>query len=194
MRARATEYIDLDRKFLPVEADKENDPDSIRIMLALRVDRRVSWDNLLEKPRLVILAEPGTGKTEEFQAVTKRLRTVGKLAFFCRIELLQNLDIRQAFDPGLGTSVEFDEWLTGEQQGYFFLDAVDEARLHSRSAFEIALRHFASALGEPSNLNRAKVIVSCRVSNWRATADLDLFLEHLPRPEILKVQKKRKPP
>jgi len=174
-----TEHIDLNRKFWPVEADKENDPESIRAMLAfgIEVDRQLSWEDLLDKNRIVILAEPGTGKTEEFVAVAKRLRMAGKPAFFCRIELLQELEIRQSLV--IGTREEFDKWLTGHKEAYFFLDSVDEARLKSRTAFEVALRRFAETIGERSN--RAKVFVSCRVSNWRATADLSLFLSLLPK-------------
>jgi len=77
-----TEHIDLDRKFWPVEADRENDPESIRVMYAYDWGQQLSWDNLLEKDRVIIIAEPGTGKTEEFKAVTKRLRIDGKSAFF----------------------------------------------------------------------------------------------------------------
>ena len=175
------DYIDLDRIFWPVEADKESDPESIRTMFAFGIGQQLSWDNLLEKDRAVIIAEPGTGKTEEFQAVTKRLRVDGKLAFFFRIELLQaqELEVRHSLD--IGTAEEFDKWLVGKKEAYFFLDSVDEARLNSRAAFEIALRRFANTIGE--SLNRAKVFVSCRVSNWRATADLSLFSRHLPRPK-----------
>jgi len=57
------EHIELDRSFWPVEADKEHDPEAIRIMAALGVGRQVSWDELLKNPRIVILGEPGTGKT-----------------------------------------------------------------------------------------------------------------------------------
>lgn len=179
MSTNKTEHIDLNRKFWPVEADKENDPESIRAMLAfgIEVDRQLSWEDLLDKNRIVILAEPGTGKTEEFVAVAKRLRMAGKPAFFCRIELLQELEIRQSLV--IGTREEFDKWLTGHKEAYFFLDSVDEARLKSRTAFEVALRRFAETIGERSN--RAKVFVSCRVSNWRATADLSLFLSLLPK-------------
>ena len=173
------DHIELDRTFWPVEADKEHDPETIRIMAALGVDRQVSWDKLLKNPRIVILGEPGTGKTEELSAITKRLRNAGNPAFFCRIELLQDLDVRQSFN--IGTSVEFDEWLTGDKEGYFFLDSVEEARLKSRSAFEIALRRFANTMGK--GLNRATVVVSCRVSDWQATADLSLFMMHLPKPD-----------
>lgn len=181
MKALITKHIDLNRKFWSVEADKENDPESIRAMIAFGLGEQLSWEDLLEKNRIVILAEPGTGKTEEFRALKRRLQMAGKPAFFCRIDLLQELEIQRSLD--IGTAEEFDEWLSGNKEGYFFLDSVDEARLTSHKAFEIALRRFANAIGK--KLNIAKVFVSCRVSNWRATADLLLFLQQLPMPKII---------
>ncbi len=181
MSTKVTKHIDLNRKFWSVEADKGNDPEITRTMFAFELGKQLSWKDLLGKDRIVILAEPGTGKTEEFRAVTKRLRMDSKPAFFCRIELLQELEIRHSLD--IGTTEEFDEWLSGNKKGYFFLDSVDDARLKSHMAFELALWRFANTIGE--KLNRANVFVSCRVSNWRATADLSLFLRHLPRLEIL---------
>jgi len=175
-----TKHIELDRKFWPVEADKENDSESVRAMLALGLGKQLSWEDLLGKDRVVILAEPGAGKTEEFRAITRRLRMASKTAFFCRIELLQEMGIQDSFD--IGTSEEFNEWMDGNKEGYFFLDSVDEARLKNHTTFEIALRRFGKTIGE--RLNRAKIFISCRVSNWQATADLSLFLRHLPRPEI----------
>jgi hypothetical protein len=177
-------YINLDRRFWPIEADNENDPETIRTLSVFGDAPQLLWNNLVERCRVVILAEPGTGKTEELRAAAKRLQAAGKLAFFCRIELLQSLEVRQTFD--IGTSSEFDNWLRSDQEGWFFLDSVDEAKLSSHLAFEIGLRRFAAALGE--SLNRAKVVVTCRVSNWRATADLSMFLSSLPTPEIVKVK------
>jgi hypothetical protein len=171
-------FINLDRKFWPVEADKENDPESIRIKYTYGFGEQLSWNNLLEKKRVVIIAEPGTGKTEEFRAIARRLRSDGKLAFFCRIELLNELNFRDSLD--IGTVEELEKWSEGKSEAYFFLDSVDEARLTKRSAFDVALRRFASTIS--GNINRAKVFVSCRVSNWRATADLSLFIRHLPIP------------
>ena len=88
MKALITKHIDLNRKFWSVEADKENDPESIRAMIAFGLGEQLSWEDLLEKNRIVILAEPGTGKTEEFRALKRRLQMAGKPAFFCRIDLL----------------------------------------------------------------------------------------------------------
>ncbi len=180
------QHINLDRRFWPLEPDVENDPESIRVAVAFGLKQAVSWNDLLGKSRVVILAEPGTGKTEEFQATAVRLRAEGEAAFFSRIERLQRLDIHQTFD--VGSKSDFDAWSQGDEEGYFFLDSVDEARLDSRSAFQDALRNFAEALG--GSLNRAKVFVSCRVSNWHATADLAMFLRYLPVPDVITVKKK----
>jgi hypothetical protein len=180
-----TQYIDLDRRFRPLEPDVENDPEITRAAAAFGLDRYLHFDDLLGKTRVVILAEPGTGKTEEFKAATARLRAGGKVAFFFRIELLQRLEVNQSID--IGTRSEFDAWLRGDEEGYFFLDSVDEALLSSHSAFEIALRRFADTLAD--SLNRARVFVSCRVSNWRATADLSMFQRYLPLAETATVNR-----
>ena len=53
-------------------------------------------------------------------------------------------------------------------EGWFFLDSVDEVRLRHKS-LERALRRFASELGH--GLRRAHVFVSCRVSDWQGEED-----------------------
>ena len=125
---------------------------------------------------MVILAEPGTGKTEELRETAIRIRREGQAAFLCRIELLHELGLRLSLD--VGTQAEFDAWIAGEDLGFVFLDSVDEARLSSRTALENALHLCASELG--SALIRARIFVSCRVSSWRANADLELVSRHLP--------------
>jgi len=164
------DYIDLHRKFWPVEADQEYDPQNIRVTALFGAEQQISWEELLTRRCVVVLGEPGSGKTEELRAATKRIRNAGRLAFFCRVELLTE-DVRQAFDIGAGK--EFDEWISGDQEACFFLDSVDEARLSSHDAFEKALRRFADSL--EGSLSRAIIVVSCRVSEWRATADLELL-------------------
>ena len=171
-------YIELNRKFYPIK-DNEKDLEEAKVMAAFGYDKYISWEELLQKPRVVILAEPGTGKTEELKAVTNRLRSKGVAAFFCRIELLEKLDILQALD--IGTSEEFNDWLNGDQEGYFFLDSVDEAHLKGRSTYEIALRRFAEKTSE--HLERIKVFITCRVSDWRTTTDLQQFQKLLPLPQ-----------
>jgi hypothetical protein len=171
-------YIELNRNFYPIK-DNEKDLEKAKVMSAFGYGKYISWEEILQKPRIVILAEPGTGKTEELKAVTNRLRSKGAAAFFCRIELLEDLDIQQALD--IGTSEEFNNWLSGDQEGYFFLDSVDEAHLKGRLTFETALRQFAEKINEYGD--RIKIYITCRVSDWRPTIDLQLFQKLLPIPQ-----------
>ncbi len=177
-------YIELNRNFYPIK-NTEKDLEEAKIMSAFGHDSYISWEELLQKPRVVILAEPGTGKTEELKAVTNRLRSKGATAFFCRIELLEDFEIRGALD--IGTNDEFNSWLNGEQEGYFFLDSVDEAHLKGRLTFENALRRFAEKINE--HRERIKVFVTCRVSDWRTTTDLQSFQNLLPVPPSNKLKK-----
>lgn len=176
-------YIELGRKFRAVEAGMEVDPDSIRYLSSLGLDSTMTWDDLLKKSRAVIIAEPGTGKTEEFKAVSERLRDEGKKAFFGRLEMLQGFDVGDSLD--MGDSAELKEWMEGSKEAFFFFDSVDEAKLKSHTAFESAIRKISTQLRP--GLNRARIFISSRVSAWQATYDLTLFSRFLPEWEQKKV-------
>jgi hypothetical protein len=178
MMADDSDYIQLSRAFLPVEPNTEHDSESLRIRSLIGGERLLTWDDLLTRSRVIVLAEPGTGKTEEFRAAARRLREKGDSAFFCRIENLQEsqFDVRESFD--IGTSEDFDEWLSGEAEGYFFLDSVDEARLLSPKAYETALKKLSLKMGRAEK--RSRIFLSCRVSEWRANGDQGIFNDHFP--------------
>ena len=76
-------YFDLNRRFsaIPVVDDKV-DPSSHRNFRGNATT--VSWDDLLEKKRVVILAEAGAGKTEEMSAACRSIRKAGGRSFFNR--------------------------------------------------------------------------------------------------------------
>ncbi len=171
-------HIKLGRTFRPIGENPEDHGDDIGSLFGNGRPPGITWDELLELWRVVVLAEPGTGKTEEFRETSKRLRREGRAAFLCRIESLQNLGLRESLD--VGTAEELDAWIAGDDIAYIFLDSVDEARLSSRLAFEHALRRCAGEL-RPA-LTHARIFVSCRVSNWRANADRELVSRHLPSP------------
>lgn len=168
-------YIELARKFLTYEPDTEHDSESLRIRSIVGGERLLTWDDLFTRSRVIVLAEPGTGKTEEFKSAARRLREKGDIAFFCRIESLQEpqFDVRDSFD--IGSSDEFDEWLSGDAEGFFFLDSVDEARLLSHNSYETALKKLSLKLGKSKK--RSRIFLSCRVSEWRAIGDQRIFNE-----------------
>ena len=136
----------------------------------------VSWAGLLEMPRVVILAEAGTGKTEELRLRAKTLQNEGKSAFFCRMEsVAEEKDFRKALLSE--EEKHFDKWLKGEDVGYFFVDSVDEAKLHPFSV-DSALRPLSRALNEVQG--RARVYISSRASEWDAGRDFSEFHKCFP--------------
>ena len=92
-------YIELNRTFWPVPDDANFDPDTLRVE-AMYGDKTTGWPELLELSRVVVLAEAGTGKTDEFKAKATKLRAEGKAAFFCAIEELADIGIEEAISIG----------------------------------------------------------------------------------------------
>ena len=149
-------HVELNRSFWRLGDTEEHDPDALRMRSALGLGDE-TWIDLLERPRVVILAEAGTGKIHELRETARRLRDEGKTAFFCRIEDLGELSLEQAIE--IGNVEEFKEWSAdGDNSGFFFLDSVDEARLKDPRYFERALRRLAKALG--SQAMRARVFIT----------------------------------
>ena len=62
----------------------------------------------------------------------------------------------------------FQNWLGSSEEGYFFLDAVDEARLSSTSALQTALRSVVQVLRP--NLKRSHFFISSRITDWSVPA------------------------
>ena len=169
-------YFDLNRRFsaIPVVDDKV-DPFSHRNFRGNATT--VSWDDLLEKKRVVILAEAGAGKTEEMSAACRSIRKAGGRSFFIRLEhLVAVFDC--SFDEGNVT--EFDEWLQSQDEAWIFLDSVDEARLQGPQDFERAIRVFAAKI--ESAKTRSHIYISARESEWRPHADLKLVENKLGLP------------
>jgi hypothetical protein len=171
-------FIDLNRSFSPISKDHtfDEDDDASRLFdRSFRGFDTKKWDDLLELPRVIILAEAGAGKTWEIEATTKKLRAEGKKAFFFRLEHLAS-EFASSFE--IGEKAEFDEWLIGDELGWFFLDSVDEARLTGPKQFEQAIRKFGAELG--ASKQRACIYITSRISEWRPQSDLELVKKQLP--------------
>lgn len=154
--------IDLRRTFSEhtIAATDSDDQDWSQF-LGERHGRR-TWTDLHEKPLVVVLGEAGIGKTFEFQSEVGRLREAGQAAFFIPLNQLSNAESWQLVLTGHDAA--FDAWAASDALGYFFLDAVDEARLKSHADFERALTVVQRELG--SNLARVRVAISSRVTDW----------------------------
>jgi hypothetical protein len=170
-------FVELNRDFVPVEKDKEPILDAG--IWGRRYARWMTWAELLQYRRVILLAEASSGKSEEFRHQQEELVRAGKPAFFIRIEELADQGFEAALDAR--DADRFKAWLASNEEAYFFLDSVDEARLNKKS-LDLALRRFARDLDKASD--RARVYVSCRASDWRGEKDRSLIQRILPSWEI----------
>ncbi|GAC1371590.1 MAG: hypothetical protein NVSMB40_05640 [Aquirhabdus sp.] len=171
-------YIELDRHFFDLPTDyKPNDHEDL--YSKTNQSAEIDWTELLTKRRVVILAEAGSGKTKEIQFQTKNLQKKGVFAFFIRLEFLAEglQSFEGCFD--IGNMENFDKWLVAvNEEAYFFLDSVDEARLKDSSDFEKALRNLKLKIKK--HLKFANIYITSRASEWRPQSDLEIFKSELP--------------
>lgn len=132
------------------------------------------WADLLAEPRVILLAEAGSGKTEEIRHICRRQRAEGKPAFFLRIEHVVD-DFETSFEEG--DPEEFEAWLKSGDQGWLFLDSVDEARLRAPKDFERAIRRIDRRIERA--LQRTHIIITGRTEAWRPATDLILCRTYL---------------
>lgn len=177
-----TDYIDLQRRFRDAADEDPVDPGYGALLGEHGVGEGIGWPDLLESDRVVLLAEAGSGKTMEMRAQARRLVEEGKAAFFAPVEYLDRepfADLLPAED-----SARFETWLADpEAPAWFFLDAVDELKL-SEGKLDRALRRFSQAID--GRLDRARIVISCRPSDWRRQHDLDVVRDRLPAPPATK--------
>jgi hypothetical protein len=162
------DYVELNRTFL--DFDEKNDVEGAALKSYMAgLFGELTWDKLLQSQYVVILGEAGSGKTWELEAQAEKQRAQGRHSFFVRIDALAT----QSFDAALNAkdAKSFFKWRANNQEAAFFLDSVDEAKLQRPQALQDALNTFEKALGSTA-LKRARLIITCRVSEWRGNADL----------------------
>ncbi len=138
----------------------------------------LGWDTLLKSRRVLILAEAGSGKTREMQAVAARLVSEGKASFFLPLELLQTDDVASVLAAEPESASRYETWLRdGEAEAWFLLDAVDELKL-SHGKLDTALRRLAASIGIARP--RARLILSSRPSDWQPVTDLETLNTRFP--------------
>ncbi len=171
-------FIELNRTLFELPRDytqgAERDDLELSEALGLRINKDLGWDALLKQYRVVLLAEAGSGKTEEIHQTARKLRSEGKIAFFIRLEHISS-GLEGAFEEG--DYEEFQHWLGSNDEGWLLLDSVDEARLKHTQDFEQAIRKIACDL-RPA-FQRVHIIITGRVDAWRAKTDLELCNKQL---------------
>ena len=167
--------IALDRRFIEWNNEEPPDPETHRA-LGLG-EPGIGWDELLLKSRAVILAEAGSGKTEEMLERARITVANHRIAFYVTVE-----DVgRDGLEGALGISdrERLAAWHTSTDEAWFFVDSVDEAK-SKRIRLDKVVRRLAD--GVRGAADRAHIILSGRNSDWEFRKDLDSLTEWLPVP------------
>lgn len=170
-------FIELNRRFRNITEEELGNPELLfsfgESFLHSTTD---DWTKLLESRRVVLLAEAGSGKTEEMREQASKLKGEEKYAFYAD---LASLD-RESLSDLLSADEEraFTAWKTEHNSpAWFFLDSVDELKL-TQGKLKRAINRFAKDV--QGLLHRAYVIISCRPSDWKFDLDLQVVQEVLP--------------
>ena len=163
--------VSLIRRFLPVSSRVG----ALHWLGDTPIGPAERWPELEEHHRVLILAEPGAGKTFEARSHATRMRERQQQAFFIRIEAI-DADFPSAFE--VGNAEEFASWLESNDDGWFFLDSVDEAQLETPRALETAIKLFGSRIYDARE--RTHIYITSREDAWQALPDRTLIAQYLP--------------
>ena len=164
-----TGYIEIDRRFSRLHGSDRPEELAAASFLggSLATSLTLGWTELLKERLVVVLGEPGSGKSWEFRARCASLQAKGENAFLIELERL----VAGTFEALLAPAdrERFQKWLRRGQTGWFFLDSVDEAKIRRSADFYAALDKVVAAIG--GAMDRARVLISSRISEWRPETD-----------------------
>ncbi len=139
--------------------------------------------SLIDEPRLVLLGEPGAGKTtalHQVVALTKANAANRQDSHVLAVDLAEYGDedrlVREVLRGPTVTT-----WKEGSGILHVFLDSLDECRLDVPKVATILAREFKSW-----PLDRLRFRVACRTADWPATVE-DALKSQAPRPKIVEI-------
>lgn len=170
--------VDLNRRFYEW---KEEDPPDPEMRRAWGLDEGgIGWEQLLAKRRATILAEAGSGKSTEFLERARQTAQSHTYVFHASVE-----DVgREGLDGALsvGARRKLAEWRQGVDDGWFFIDSVDEAKVVGIK-FERVVRKLSEGIHGAEE--RCHIFLSGRVTDWEPRRDLEALKKWLPISSII---------
>ena len=169
------QFVELNRRFLNVEDISENnDSEMMYYWRRTRgIDDRPSWDDLIKSKLVVILGEPGSGKTKEFENQFT-IRKKDSSSFYLPLNQLIDSKLEDVFS--VDDLIRFNDWQNSPKEAWFFLDSVDEAKFRSQDDFARAIDNFSRGI-KKEKWNAIHVLLSSRISEWRKYEDRKQLLK-----------------
>jgi hypothetical protein len=173
-------------KELPLDGDGFLlDPEESPIFRWSQTNDAVGFDSLIKAPCLVLLGEPGMGKSDTVKMAEVLTREAVEGAG--GQVLLRNLGAYNT-DAGLVESVfrsdQFMDWRSGRCQLHLFLDSLDECRISIQGVAKL----LSEKLRDLPNTNNLFLRITCRIGDWPEsleTALIEKWGDGVPRILIL---------
>lgn len=146
----------LDRRFIAWREEEGSPIQRLRDPRLYADD--IDWSELQKHHRVVILAEAGSGKTEELRAQARALASEGSFAFYTTVHAAIEGFAESLPDAERG---RLAARLASDKPAWIFIDSFDEAKL-GRIQLSTALRKVADGIA--SGLRRAHVVLSGRIT------------------------------
>lgn len=105
--------VDLSRRFCELTKSELEDSESLLSLADAGLLKSMSWADVVLHPRVVLLAEAGSGKTFEMRERARQLRAEGKPAFFLPLEALDEGKISDLLT--VDDERAFNSWRTDER-------------------------------------------------------------------------------
>lgn len=151
-------FVDLGREFVSYSEEDSNNSESLEIARLLgNKSPAVTWHALLTKRRVVILGEPGSGKSREFDEQATVLQRKGEFSLYISLSDVVEKELTEYLPPEYREALE--RWKSTDRVGYLFLDSVDESRLRDSNDFRRALQSTRRAF-EPEHMSRLRIFIS----------------------------------
>jgi len=183
-------FIDLDRRFLDVTEMKDSEEAALHSYTATLLGKEpgLGWKDVLASRIVVILGEPGSGKTWELRNRANPLKKLG-FSFFIHLDRLVESPIEEVLNPA--DQEQFIKWRKRGGEVTFFLDSVDEAKFRKQQDFARALDCFARGVGR-TVVRRVRLVISSRISEWRVHADREELLQRFGNIQVPREKKEKK--
>ena len=135
--------VALDRRFYEWRKDTDGLAHSRYRAAAGLSDGMLGWPDLLVKRRVVILAEAGSGKTEELKEQARLQTDAGKFSFYATVQDVDRDGLKNAMRAA--DRERLDAWRSSSEPAWFFIDSIDEAKVEN-IRLERALRQIANGI------------------------------------------------
>lgn len=132
-----------------------------------------SFDAIAEYPCLVLLGEPGIGKTsamqDEKESIDSHIEAEGGDILWLDLRVCGD---HYALDQELFRSDKYTRWLEGNHRLHIFLDSLDECRLQIENVASV-LGAKLKSLGA-DQVQRLSFRIGCRTAEWPETLTGDM--------------------